>query len=161
MEHLLIIEDDAALAAMLAEYLGKAGYATTIAGTATEGVPGVSKSVRGDERLLRRMLRNLLANARQYAGDSSVEVDVRPLDGQRARIAVADRGPGVPPQLRERIFEPFYRLPGPAQSASGAGLGLSLVRQIARRHGGEVVCRERDGGGSVFEVILPYGPPNA
>jgi signal transduction histidine kinase len=61
----------------------------------------------------------------------------------------------VPEGERERIFEPFYRLAGSAESGRGSGLGLALVRQIARHHGGEVRCVAAQGGGSVFEVALP------
>jgi signal transduction histidine kinase len=57
--------------------------------------------------------------------------------------------------LRERIFEPFYRLPGHAEQAGGVGLGLSLVRQIAQRHGGSVSCESRSGGGSCFVLTVP------
>ena len=70
-------------------------------------------------------------------------------------VRVSDRGPGVPVALRERIFEPFYRLPGHAEKAGGVGLGLSLVRQIAERQGGSVRCEARDGGGSCFVLSLP------
>jgi signal transduction histidine kinase len=72
---------------------------------------------------------------------------------------VADRGPGVPAEMRERIFEPFYRLPGHAEMAGGVGLGLSLVKQIAERHGGNVRCLPRDGGGSRFVLFLPAAQP--
>jgi signal transduction histidine kinase len=57
--------------------------------------------------------------------------------------------------LRERIFEPFFRLPGHAEREGGVGLGLALVRQIAERHRGQVGCRPREGGGSVFRLRLP------
>ncbi len=70
-------------------------------------------------------------------------------------IVVADRGPGVPEDQRERIFEPFYRMPGHAEHAGGVGLGLSLVRQIARQHDGSVRCEPREGGGSRFIISLP------
>jgi signal transduction histidine kinase len=70
-------------------------------------------------------------------------------------ISVQDRGPGVPLDQRERIFEPFYRMPGHAEHAGGVGLGLSLVRQIAQRHGGQVRCSAREGGGSQFTLELP------
>jgi signal transduction histidine kinase len=61
----------------------------------------------------------------------------------------------VPKDQCERIFEPFYRLPGHAEHAGGVGLGLSLVRQIAQRHGGDVRCEAREGGGSQFVIQLP------
>jgi signal transduction histidine kinase len=108
----------------------------------------------GDTRLLRRMLRNLLENARRYAGDAAVEARVERLAG-RLRIVVEDRGPGIPASERERIFEPFYRPAGSAESGRGAGLGLALVRRIAHHHGGEVRYVPRDGGGARFEVDLP------
>ena len=111
---------------------------------------------RGDERLLRRAVRNLLENARRYGGVGEIEVSLRagPAPGS-VKLSVDDRGEGVVPALRERIFEPFFRLPGHAEQAGGVGLGLSLVRQIAERHGGSVRCAARDGGGSSFTIELP------
>ena len=117
------------------------------------GAQGDDIQVRGDERLLRRALRNLLENARRYGGDE-VEVEVGRKAGQ-VEVRVADRGPGVPAAFRERIFEPFFRLPGHAEREGGVGLGLALVRQIAERHGGSVRCEPRDGGGSCFTLALP------
>ena len=116
-------------------------------------VDGDGVSVMGEERLLRRALRNLLENARRYAGDEvAVTLSRR---GATAEVRVCDRGPGVPEGFRERIFEPFFRLPGHAEQAGGVGLGLSLVKQIAERHGGRVRCEARDGGGTCFVVELP------
>jgi signal transduction histidine kinase len=114
-------------------------------------------SVDGDERLLRRALRNLLENARRHGGGEISIATAR--RGGRAIVRVCDRGPGVPEAARERIFEPFYRLPGRAEEAGGVGLGLSLVKQIAERHGGGVRCTARDGGGSCFELDLPAVAP--
>jgi signal transduction histidine kinase len=114
---------------------------------------GDDLQARGDERLLRRALRNLLENARRYGGDE-VEVAVQ-RSGAQVQLAVSDRGPGVPEAMRERIFEPFFRLPGHAEREGGVGLGLSLVRQIAERHGGRVHCEPREGGGSRFVLALP------
>jgi signal transduction histidine kinase len=114
---------------------------------------GEPLQVLGEERLLRRALRNLLENARRYGGDEVAVQITR--DGELALLRVCDRGPGVPAELRERIFEPFYRLPGHAEQAGGVGLGLSLVRQIAQRHGGQVRCEPREGGGSCFVLALP------
>jgi two-component system sensor histidine kinase RstB len=57
--------------------------------------------------------------------------------------------------LRERIFEPFFRLPGHAEREGGVGLGLALVKQIAERHRGRVRCEAHDGGGSCFVLSLP------
>ena len=85
-----------------------------------------------------------------------------PCSAQRVQAAtrelrVCDRGPGVPEALRERIFEPFFRLPGHAEREGGVGLGLALVKQIAGRHGGQVRCEAHDGGGSCFVLSLPAG----
>jgi signal transduction histidine kinase len=112
--------------------------------------------VAGDERLLRRALRNLLENARRYGGGETTVV-LRPAGPGRAgtTIQVCDRGAGVPAEMRERIFEPFFRLPGHAEQAGGVGLGLSLVKQIAERHDGSVRCEAREGGGTCFTIELP------
>lgn len=112
--------------------------------------------IAGDPRLLRRLLRNLLENARRHGGGTPVEVRVRKSDGG-AEFTVCDRGPGVPESERDRIFEPFYRPGGMREREGGVGLGLSLVRSIARRHGGEAACEAREGGGSCFRVRLAAG----
>jgi signal transduction histidine kinase len=117
-------------------------------------VGGDDVTLQGDERLLRRALRNLLENAQRYGGETPPEADIRRTAGG-VQVRICDRGPGVAPEHRERIFEPFYRLPGHAEQAGGVGLGLSLVRQIARAHHGSVHCEGRDGGGSCFVLSLP------
>ncbi|KAA3628904.1 MAG: sensor histidine kinase [Proteobacteria bacterium] len=121
-------------------------------------VSGDSTVVNGDPRLLRRLLRNLLENARRYGNGSPIDVEVTArADG--AVIRVLDRGPGIPADEHERIFQPFYRRPGMREGIDkGVGLGLALVRQIAHRHGGDVVCRDREGGGTCFEVTLRETP---
>jgi signal transduction histidine kinase len=132
------------LLALVAEEAARSGAETL----------GEPASVRGDPRLLRRLVRNLLENARRHGGGTPVEASVARLGAGGARLRVADRGPGVPEAERERIFEPFYRPPGSAESGAGYGLGLALVRQIARAYGGDARCLARDGGGTVFEVTL-------
>jgi signal transduction histidine kinase len=112
--------------------------------------------VTAEDRLLRRALRNLIENGKRYGGPE-VQVGLRRAP-RGFEITVADRGPGVPADMRERIFEPFFRLPGHAEMAGGVGLGLSLVKQIAQRHGGTVRCEAREGGGSVFVLSLAPGP---
>ena len=111
-------------------------------------------TVAGDRLLLRRVVRNLLENARRYAGEGPIEISVAHKDG-RAVLDVRDHGPGVPLDERERIFEPFYRMASSRETGRGAGLGLALVREIAHRHGGEAVCVAADGGGSRFRIDLP------
>ncbi len=112
--------------------------------------------VPGDERLLRRALRNLLENARRYGG-GVITLQAARTAGTHpgGELRVCDRGPGVPETLRERIFEPFFRLPGHAEREGGVGLGLALVKQIAQRHRGSVRCEAHQGGGSCFVLSLP------
>ena len=117
---------------------------------ATEGV-----EVHAIAKLVRRAMRNLLENARRYSeGDVSL---ILSREGNMAVIRVEDFGPGVPQEQRERIFEKFYRLPGASERSGGVGLGLSLVRSIALRHGGSVVCEGRVDGlpGASFVLRLP------
>jgi signal transduction histidine kinase len=105
--------------------------------------------VQGDARLLRRMIRNLLENAQRH-GRPPIEVSLR-RNQDSAELCVCDHGAGVPEAERERLFEPFFRLPG---ATSGAGLGLSLVRQIAARHGGSVRVRAGAAGGACITVEI-------
>jgi signal transduction histidine kinase len=96
-------------------------------------------------------MRNLLENARRH-GSPPTQVQIRG-DAALATITTWDNGPGVPQSELEAVFRPFYR-PKCAVSSSGAGLGLALVRQIARRHGGGACCALQEGG-SRFIVTLP------
>jgi signal transduction histidine kinase len=115
-------------------------------------VSGDAVTINADPMLLRRLVRNLLENARVHGGGATgIRVERA---GRHAHIVVEDGGAGVPGSDRERIFEPFFRASTATQS-SGAGLGLSIVRQIARAHGGTVEYAPREGGGSRFVVTLP------
>ncbi len=133
------------------ELLGLVAEEAAAFGAEVTGTPAV---VRGDARLLARMARNLLENARRYGGGSKIEVSVAKVD-DGVQFCVADRGPGVPEAERERIFEPFYRLPDAPERNGGVGLGLSLVRQIAERHRATAQCQAREGGGLRFIVTFP------
>lgn len=109
--------------------------------------------VTGDTRLLRRLVRNLLENAIKHGG-VAVDASVR---GTRSTcvLRVNDRGPGIDPAEREHIFEPFHRPASAAETGTGWGLGLALVRQIATLHEGTVHCLDRPQGGCTFELVLP------
>jgi len=124
-------------------------------------VEGPDAEVEGDALLLRHVARNLLENAARHGEGREVRAVIEPPAGPAANavvIAAEDRGPGIPDEDRERIFAPFYRRPGRA-AAPGHGLGLALVRQVARYHGGDARHVPRDGGRSRFEVSLPVTPP--
>jgi signal transduction histidine kinase len=112
----------------------------------------------GDPRLLRRLVRNLLENASRHGGGSPIDVVLTQPDAQHVLLAIGDRGPGIPEAERERVFEPFFRARGTRESDGGVGLGLSLVRAIARKHGGEARCAGRPGGGTSFIVSLRRSP---
>ena len=117
-------------------------------------VDGSAANVHGEERLLRRALRNLLENARRYGG-GEIRVELEDKSAAGVEIRVSDNGPGVPEAYRERIFEPFFRLPGHAERAGGVGLGLALVRQIIERHHGRIRCVKPPEGGGCFVISLP------
>jgi signal transduction histidine kinase len=113
---------------------------------------GAVINIRGDARLLRRLLRNLLENARRH-GSPPTQVRIA-RDAGCATITVWDNGPGVPQSEFDNVFRPFYRQ-GDARDRAGTGLGLALVRQIARRHGGDARCVLMGDGRSCFFVTLP------
>ncbi len=116
-------------------------------------VAGEAALVRGDTRLLARLVRNLIQNALRH-GAPPVSVEVRRLGG-KVELAVRDHGPGIAEAERERVFEPFYRPSGRSEQAGGWGLGLALVRQIAERHGAGVRQETPAGGGARFVVTFP------
>jgi signal transduction histidine kinase len=113
-------------------------------------VSGVSVTLRGDARLLRRLLRNLIENAERH-GAPPVAIEIA-IQRESTAISVFDHGPGIAAADRDRIFEPFYRA---GNKIGGSGLGLALVRQIARRHGGDVAPVSTGTGRTGFVVTLP------
>ena len=125
-------------------------------GARLELAPGLaSVEVAGVSRLLRRLVRNLLENASRYGRQGQQQDETLLTLARTDRqvvLRVCDRGAGVPPDQRERIFEPFYRLPGASERTGGVGLGLALVRSIAQRHGARVHCEDHPGGGACFVV---------
>jgi two-component system, OmpR family, sensor kinase len=116
-------------------------------------VSGTVAMVKGDARLLGRLVRNLMQNALRH-GAAPVTATVS-RDGDRVVLKVCDRGAGVPESERERVFEPFYRPSGRGEAAGGWGLGLALVRQIAEHHGATARYEARAEGGACFVVTFP------
>lgn len=116
-------------------------------GCALDGEPVV---LSGDARLLRRLVRNLLDNAQRH-GRPPIRVELR-RSGPQASLSVIDAGEGIPPSQRDCVFLPFRRLRG---DRNGAGLGLSLVRQIARLHGGDAIATALPDAPSCIIVRLP------
>jgi signal transduction histidine kinase len=115
--------------------------------------------VLGDAEALRRGVSNLVANAIKHGGEeNSVKVSVAGLSGE-VSISVADRGPGIPESEVPHVFDAFYRgRRARERQIRGSGLGLSLVQQVAREHGGRVEVSSSPGNGSTFSIVLPEAP---
>ncbi|MEA2551246.1 MAG: hypothetical protein QOE25_1015, partial [Actinomycetota bacterium] len=114
-----------------------------------------------DSAKVERIVENLLANTvRHTPSSATIWVSVAPLDGG-ALITIEDDGPGVAPELRETIFEPFQQGPDAPQHSPGVGVGLTLVRRFAELHSGRAWVEEREGGGASFRVFLPAIEPSA
>jgi two-component system heavy metal sensor histidine kinase CusS len=115
----------------------------------------------GDREALLRAIRNLVANAIQWSPPGSkVVARVRGLPHE-VEVLVEDAGPGIPPELRERIFEPFFRGPQAAGRRIGYGLGLALARMAVDEHAGKIEVGEAAMGGARFRVLLPRRAPDA
>ena len=112
-------------------------------------------SLPGRPVALRRLFENLLENALRYGGEARVAL--RQVDG-RAEALIEDRGPGIPEALRERVFDPFFRVEASrSRDTGGSGLGLAVVRAIVQRHDGTIRLEDRPGGGLRVRVTLPLG----
>lgn len=102
---------------------------------------------------LRQMALNLITNAYQATPDGGrVSITLEPLDGERVQLSVSDTGPGIAPEVKARIFNPFFTTKAPGQ---GTGLGLSIVHTIVQDHGGSIDVDSAPGDGATFTVILP------
>jgi signal transduction histidine kinase len=112
---------------------------------------GAPVEVLGDARELEQVFVNLLTNARDASPEDGIISCEICREGEVARVSIADRGAGVPPDAGDRLFQPFYT----TKKAGGMGLGLAISRDIVRRHGGDIGLAPRDGGGTVAWVTLP------
>lgn len=118
-----------------------------------------SQGIYADGELLSRLIENLLDNAIKYSPPGTlIRVSARPLDGDsNFEVRIADQGPGIPAEHRERVFEKYAQLdnPGEGQVRAGRGLGLTFCRLAAEAHGGRIFVEENSPRGSVFCVQLP------
>ena len=124
-------------------------------------VEGDRAVVSGDPEELRTAVSNVLDNAIKYSGDKvDISVRIESPDEKRVALKVRDRGVGIPPTELKRVFRRFYRVPGPlASRVKGTGLGLYIVRSVAKRHGGRAWAEsEGPGQGSTFALQLPIAP---
>jgi len=118
--------------------------------------PSWLPQVQGDPTRLQQALVNLLSNASKYGPmEQSIDLSIELLSGGFVRISVADRGPGISPSDREKLFHRFVRLDTPGSAQYGVGLGLSVVKAIIEEHGGAVGVDARPGGGSIFWFTIP------
>ena len=135
------------------------GVRESLAGHPFESaVPADLPLFRADAALMEQVIANLLLNAALHTPDGTPIFLAAGVDQARARVffTVADRGPGLPAAMTERLFQKFQR--GDAARAGGLGLGLSIIRGFVAAQGGEVVAGENPGGGAVFTVYLPFTP---
>ena len=170
---ILIIDDEAAIRETLSGILGDEGFTPLAAGSAEEVVflyqeahRTLTITCRIDPALplfpfdavqVKRVLINLLDNAVTALGDGgAIEVRVGPAPEREtpmAMLRVADNGPGIPADVRLRIFEPYF-----STRKSGTGLGLAIAHTIVSEHGGTIRCRDNQPTGTVFTVELPLYP---
>jgi signal transduction histidine kinase len=111
---------------------------------------GAPVRVRGNGHAIADAIRNLVENAVAHTPANSEVVVSIARDGT---VSIADRGPGIPPADRERIFERFWR--GSVQTSQGAGLGLAIVKEIAKAHGARIAVDDNPGGGTIFSLCFP------
>jgi signal transduction histidine kinase len=142
--------DIMALLESLQADMEEAGHSVSLQGQVTKPYPARPLA-------LKRLLVNLLENAINYGKRAAVSVEDQ---ATQVRIVITDEGPGIPAEQLEQVFEPFYRVEGSrSRDTGGVGLGLSLARDIARIHGGEIVLRNRQAGGLEVSLTLPRREP--
>jgi two-component system OmpR family sensor kinase len=144
------------LTTLLTEVVEDARIEATAAGKQVEWNPTLSVEIEGDHDLMRSAIENVLRNAVRFTREgTAVDVSMVRAGGQ-TRIVIEDRGPGVPPDELEKIFEPFHRVAESRdRDSGGTGLGLAITARIVNLYGGKVKASNRDGGGLRVEITLP------
>ena len=121
-----------------------------------DGLPAI---LFGDRQRLHQILVNLVGNAIKFTDEGTVRVRAYRLDADRWALEVSDTGRGIPPEAHPHIFEPFRHADeSPTRDYGGAGLGLSIVKQLAEMMGGKITLKSGVGRGSTFTVVLPLVP---
>ncbi|MCS6945986.1 MAG: HAMP domain-containing histidine kinase, partial [Steroidobacteraceae bacterium] len=140
---------------LLRELVGDEEVETRARGVELRLDASEAATVAGDPELLRSAIENVLRNAiRHSPAHSGVDIVAR-RDGAEVVVAIADRGPGVPDEWLERIFEPYVRAPGQTSAGGGTGLGLAIARRVVQAHGGAIRASLREGGGLEIQMRLP------
>jgi PAS domain S-box-containing protein len=118
--------------------------------------PDMLPMVKGDPTRLKQVMVNLLSNASKYGPlEQKIEISIDSENEERVRVSVADAGPGIPLEERDKLFQPFVRLSAADGAQYGVGLGLSVAKAIVKEHGGEVDYEKRPGAGSIFWFTIP------
>ncbi|WP_118184303.1 response regulator [Paraburkholderia phosphatilytica] len=119
-------------------------------------VPARPLAVQLDRDMWEKVVMNLLSNAFKFTFSGSIEVSVTELDDRSVEIGIADTGIGIPADEIPRLFERFHRVAGaPGRSVEGSGIGLAMVQELVKLHGGFVTVESQPGAGSRFAVVLP------
>lgn len=145
--------DVRSLVQSLADDMAEQGHAVTLHDSGSPAPAVVS----AHPVALHRVLDNLVSNALRHAGSAEISIQLQPTE---LRVWVDDRGPGIPAEQLEAVFQPFYRVDtSRSKQTGGSGLGLYIARDLARRQGGEVTLVQREGGGLRAELRLPLSQP--
>ncbi len=141
----------------LTELLGDLAETAARLGPVNWRPPAAACTVKAGEAALRRIVGNLLDNARRYGGEETIDLELRCAE-EEARISVLDRGPGIPEDQRVAVFRPFHRLEGSrSRDSGGSGLGLAIARQLADAYGWRIEFSHRAGGGLDAALIISRG----